>query len=339
MNSSFRIGPHVIQGKAVLAPMAGLTDQAFRNLCRNFGAAMAISEMNTANINLWNSQKSKTKLKLEGENGLKIIQIAGSDPEMMAKAANSAERLGADIIDINMGCPTKKVCRKLSGSALLRNEPLVEKILNRTVKATKLPVTLKMRTGWSQKNRNGKKVAIIAESAGIKALSIHGRTRECGFKGVAEFETIRNIKRAISIPVIANGDIRTVQKAQDVLNFTGADAVMIGRGALGQPWIFSELNHCLGLSYSNDLTGSQKVDSNLRRDTILMHLIALHNLYGEERGVRVARKHLSWYCKHIENTEAFWKRIIRTKYAADQLTIIRNFFDSKNLSNLKPVLA
>jgi tRNA-dihydrouridine synthase B len=326
-NESFRIGPHAIHGRAVLAPMAGLTDQVFRNLCRNFGAALAISEMNTADKRLWNSEKSRTRLHLAGENGLKIVQIAGSEPAMLADAALGAEQLGADIVDINMGCPAKKVCRKLSGSALLQDEGLVREILQAVVSATKLPVTLKMRTGWNPDNRNGVAIAKIAESAGIKALSVHGRTRACMFKGAVEFDTIREIKQSVSVPVIANGDIDSVQTARKVLKLTQADAVMIGRGALGQPWVFSALRQ---LAESTNLSApahDRSIDLDLRRDTILSHLNAVHGLYGEDRGVRVARKHLSWYCKYLGGTERYWQEVARADSATDQLQITKNFFE------------
>jgi tRNA-dihydrouridine synthase B len=332
MKRSFRIGPHTIHGAAVLAPMAGLTDQAFRNLCRDFGAAMAISEMNTANRQLWTSAKSQTRLKLNDENGLKIVQIAGSEPQMLADAAAGAEELGADIIDINMGCPAKKVCRKLAGSALLKDEKLVRDILEAVVAATALPVTLKTRTGWDVAHRNSVEIAMLAESVGIQALSIHGRTRACMFKGAAEYETIRNIKQRVSIPVLANGDIDSVQTARDVLDFTQADAVMIGRGALGRPWIFSLLNRYLDVATLAEANSYPKIDTALQRDTILGHLSALHHLYGEQRGVRVARKHLSWYCKYLNGAGDFWQKVVKAENAVDQLQITKNFF----LTNQNP---
>ena len=327
MTDFFTIGPHVIKGRAALAPMAGLTDQVFRNLCRDFGAALAISEMNTSDTRLWNSLKSNTRLSFSNENGLKVLQIAGSQPEQMAEAAHAAADLGADVVDINMGCPAKKVCRKLSGSALLQDEQLVTAILNSVTTATHLPVTLKMRTGWNPENRNGVKIAGIAEAAGVQALSIHGRTRACMFKGEVEFATIRDIKAAVSIPVIANGDIDSVQSALEVLRFTGADAVMIGRGALGRPWIFRELNRSLDPTNLSDSSREASIDLALQRDTIISHLNAMHDLYGAARGVRVARKHLSWYCKYLDSAEDFWREVSRVDNAADQLEITKNFFD------------
>jgi len=327
MNSGFQIGPHMIRGRAVLAPMAGLTDQAFRNLCRDFGAALAVSEMNTSDTRLWNSAKSHTRLNFSNENGLKILQIAGSKPAQLADAASAAEQLGTEVVDINMGCPAKKVCRKLSGSALLQDEDLVERILSAVTAATRLPVTLKMRTGWNPNNRNGVTIARIAEAAGIQALSVHGRTRSCMFKGAVEYETIQAIKAAVTIPVIANGDIDSVQTARQVLQLTKADAVMIGRGALGQPWIFSALNRSLDSAKFSDSDSDEGIDLAVRRATILSHLESLHSLYGEERGVRVARKHLSWYCKYLEGAGSFWHEVVKAERAADQLQITKNFFD------------
>lgn len=327
MTDYFTIGPHKVSGRAVLAPMAGLTDQVFRNLCRNFGAALAISEMNTSDTRLWNSVKSHTRLNFSNENGLKVLQIAGSQPSQMADAAQAAQQLGADIVDINMGCPAKKVCRKLSGSALLQDEKLVTAILSAVTAATTLPVTLKMRTGWNPHNRNGVKIAKIAEASGIQALAIHGRTRACMFKGAVEFKTIRDIKAAVSIPVIANGDIDSVQMALEVLNYTRANAVMIGRGALGQPWVFRTLNRSLDSNKFSASSHDANIDLELRRDTILSHLSALHDLYGEARGVRVARKHLSWYCKYLDDAENFWREVAQADHAADQLEITKNFFD------------
>ena len=327
VQNGFNIGPHRITGRAILAPMAGLTDQPFRNLCRSFGAALAVSEMNTSDVRLWNSAKSQTRLHFANENGLKVLQIAGSDPHQLADAAQAACEFGPDIIDINMGCPAKKVCRKLAGSALLKDEALVERILHAVTQATTLPVTLKTRTGWDKDHRNGVRIAQIAQEAGIKALTVHGRTRACMFKGQAEYATIRAIKSAVDIPVIANGDIDSVQVAHRVLNITQADAVMIGRGALGRPWIFSQLNH--SLDPENFFAQDRLLENNLglRRATILAHLKALHRLYGENKGVRVARKHLTWYCKYISGAERFRNEVVRSESAAEQLRITNKFFD------------
>ena len=255
----FFIGPHFVAGRAVLAPMAGLTDQAFRNLCRDQGAALAVSEMTTADTRLWNTPKSRSRLRLDGENGLKVVQMAGSIPEQMAEAARAVTARGADIIDINMGCPAKKVCNRLAGSALLQDETLVSEILHAVVGATDLPVTLKTRTGWDEDHRNGPRVAEIAESAGIQALTVHGRTRACMFRNSAEYDTIRTIKQSVSIPVIANGDIDSAEKAMHVLHHTGADAVMIGRGALGRPWIFRQINAFLNAHSESAQPNSDRV--------------------------------------------------------------------------------
>ena len=327
LNTPVQIGPHNIRGRCVLAPMAGLTDQVFRNICRNFGAALAVSEMNTADTALWSSRKSLPRLNFRGENGLRVLQIAGSEPTQLAVAAKAAEQLGADIVDINMGCPAKKVCKKLSGSALLKDEALVTRILEAVTGATSLPVTLKIRTGWDVENRNGVRIAQIAEQTGIQALAVHGRTRACMFTGDAEYATIRAIKSAVTIPVFANGDICSASKAKEVLEQTGADGVMIGRGALGQPWIFNELNH-----YLNDCSTSRQYLTTppsrlFRRDIIMSHLEALYRLYGEERGVRVGRKHLTWYCKYLDDAIKFRGSVVRVKSAKDQLQLTASFFN------------
>jgi len=335
--SALQIGPHRLEGHCVLAPMAGLTDQAFRNLCRKQGAAMAITEMTTADTRLWDSAKSRSRLQLQGENGLKVVQIAGAEPEQLAEAAAAATHMGADIIDINMGCPAKKVCNKLSGSALLKDEKLVGEILAAAVEATRLPVTLKIRTGWNPENRNGPQIAAIAESTGVKCLSVHGRTRACMFKGEAEYETIREIKRAVSIPVIANGDINSPQKAAHVLRLTGADAIMIGRGALGRPWIFRQINEFLSVNKEskglnpdcskNGQQGFETLPAEAVRDIILSHLDELHRLHGESRGVRIGRKHLTWYCKYLQGAEEYRNAVVRVENAADQLQLTKAFFD------------
>ena len=316
--------------------MAGLSDQVFRNICRGFGAALAVSEMSTADTRLWQSQKSESRLNLAGDRGLKVLQIAGSEPDLMARAAAAAPSLGADIVDINMGCPVKKVCRKLAGSALLRDESLVARILDAVASASKLPVTLKMRTGWDTDNRNGVRIARIAEDAGIQALAGHGRTRACRFEGCAEYDTIRAIKASVSIPVFANGDIDSVEKAAEVLEYTGADAVMIGRGALGRPWIFSEINRF----FDNPATGGRNTSAHIsnesRRDIILCHLNDLYSLYGKERGVRVGRQHLTWYCKHLEGARKFRDTIVRVQSAKDQLQLTADFLDRRQDSKWIP---
>jgi tRNA-dihydrouridine synthase B len=332
----FRIGPHTVNGRCVLAPMAGLTDQPFRNLARRHGAALAVAEMTTADTSLWGSAKSSTRLQFAGENGLRVVQIAGSEPAQMADAARAATDLGADIIDINMGCPAKKVCNKLSGSALLQDEALVAAILQAVTRATPLPVTLKIRTGWNPANRNGVTIARIAEAAGIQSLAVHGRTRACMFNGAAEYATIRAIKQAVSIPVIANGDVRDAHTARAVLDYTGADAIMIGRGALGRPWIFSEINQLLQQASATQNAARYSADEQHTalslsrravRDIMLTHLSDIHDLYGEYRGVRIGRKHLSWYCKYLAGAGEFRHSIVRVENAAAQLQLTQQFFD------------
>lgn len=286
----FYIGPHTIKGKAVLAPMAGITDQPFRNLCRAQGAALAVSEMVTSQTHLWNSRKSKSRLKLSGENGLRSVQIAGSEPEQLAQAAAACVEAGAHIIDINMGCPAKKVCNKAAGSALLRDEVLVKDILQAVCEKSLVPVTLKIRTGWDEDSKNALRIAEVAQDEGVSALTIHGRTRACRFNGHAEYQTIANVVKAVDIPVIANGDITSEQAAARVLEQTGAAAVMIGRGAQGNPWLFQQINHWLE-------TGTKLSTPSLTAvaQTLEAHLKALHQFYGETQGVRIARKHFAWY--------------------------------------------
>ena len=320
--NTLRIGPHQLSSNILLAPMAGLTDQPFRNLCRLFGAGMATSEMTTADTAMWRSRKSQNRLVLDNENGLKVVQIAGSDPQQISEAAKAIEGLGADIIDINMGCPAKKVCKKLAGSALLQDEQLVKQILEAAVSAVSIPVTLKIRTGWDLAQRNGPEIATMAESIGIAALAVHGRTRSCMFKGDVEYDTIAEIKQRIEIPVFANGDIKTPQQAAVVLEKTGADGVMIGRGALGQPWLFTAIN-----SWLNKKLLPNPPSIIEQRDIILNHLKALHELYGSTTGVRVARKHLSWYCQHIEGAAEFKYSFVRLNSAEDQLQTTFDFFD------------
>ncbi len=317
-----RIGPYSITGKAILAPMAGITDRPFRQLCRRLGAGMAVSEMVTANSLLWGSQKTLNRTNHLGEQEPRVVQIAGSDPRLLAEAARYNTDREAQIIDINMGCPAKKVCNAMAGSALLRDERLVGRILEAVVGAVTVPVTLKIRTGWDSNSRNGVRIARIAEAAGIQSLAVHGRTRACGYKGHAEYDTIRAIKETVSIPVIANGDITTPEKARFVLEYTGADAVMIGRGAQGNPWIFREINHYLA-------TGTHLARPSLGeiRDTLLEHIQAIHEFYGEYTGVRMARKHICWYSKSQPNGAAFRKEINQLETSAQQLAATRDFFD------------
>jgi tRNA-dihydrouridine synthase B len=302
--------------------MAGVTDAPFRRLCRRFGAGMTTSEMTTADISLWQSAKSRRRLDLDLDAEPIAVQIAGSEPEQLAIAAKACIERGAQIIDINMGCPAKKVCRRLAGSALLQDEKLVEDILTAVVAAVDVPVTLKIRTGWDPEHRNGDVIAKIAEQSGIQALAVHGRTRACRYQGYAEYETIARIKESISIPVIANGDITTPEKSLEVLRLTNADGLMIGRGAQGRPWIFQELMCVL----KNDYVFTPLAKNELR-DIMLGHLKDMHWFYGEQVGVRVARKHLTWYCKHLASADDFRYRVVRVDSAEEQLRLVREYFD------------
>jgi tRNA-dihydrouridine synthase B len=318
---TLRIGRHVLAGRAVLAPMAGITDQPFRALARQFGAALCGAEMLSANQQLWTTSKSKRRLSHADEPGIRAVQLAGSDPAEMAAAAQHNVALGADLIDINMGCPAKKVCNRLCGSALLSDEPLVERILDAVVRAVSVPVTLKIRTGPAPGARNAVRIAQLAERCGIAALAVHGRTRADLFRGRAEYDTIRDVKSAVGIPVIANGDIDSPQHAQQVLDYTGADAVMIGRGAQGSPWIFRDVN-----AY---LDGAQ-FPSPLLRPTIsgiiLQHIESLYAYYGEYTGVRVARKHLAWYCQRQPSTQEWRRTLMAAEDSASQFAAARQLF-------------
>lgn len=293
-----RIGTHKLSSKVVLAPMAGVTDLPFRTLCRQYGAGLAAGEMLTSNIDLWDSDKNRLRRAHESEQAPRIVQIAGSDPDMMAHAASMNVEHGAQIIDINMGCPAKKVLKKAAGSALLRDEKLVEKILKSVVSAVDVPVTLKIRTGWCPDTRNAPVIARIAEDYGIQALAVHGRTRSCMFKGPVEYDTIALAKETVAIPVFANGDITSPEKALEVLNHTRADGIMIGRGAQGRPWLFQEINHYLdhGLKKENEVRF--RLLSEIQQ-IILGHIQQIHEFYGEFRGVLFARKHISWYLQSL----------------------------------------
>ena len=316
-----QIGPYKLSSPFLLAPMAGITDAPFRKLCRRFGAGMTTSEMTTADISLWSTAKSQRRLDLDMDATPRVVQIAGSEPRQLAIAARLCVERGAQIIDINMGCPAKKVCRRQAGSALLQDPGLVAQILDSVVDAVDVPVTLKMRTGWDDKNRNGIEIAKIAETSGIQALAVHGRTRTCKFKGNAEYETIAQIKSVVSIPVIANGDVTTPQKSLEVLRLSGADALMIGRAARGRPWIFRELDH-----YSKtgqEITPLENADV---RDIMLGHLNDLYQFYGDTTGVRVARKHLTWYCAGLNNAEEFRSQVVRIESASEQIHLTRKFF-------------
>jgi tRNA-dihydrouridine synthase B len=317
-----QIGPYKLTNNVILAPMAGVTDRPFRLLCRRLGAGMAVSEMVSSNSLLWNSEKTLRRINHEGEGEPRSVQIAGGDPELMAAAARFNVEHGAQIIDINMGCPAKKVCNAQAGSALLKDEQLVARILDAVVKAVEIPVTLKIRTGWDMECRNATTIARLAEEAGIQALTIHGRTRACGYSGEAEYDTIATVKSAINIPVIANGDITSPEKAKHVLQQTGADAVMVGRAAMGRPWIFREINHYLR-------TGEKLPSPSINeiRQLMLEHLNNLYHFYGEYTGVRVARKHIAWYTKGQPQGAAFRQQINQVDSLEEQLQRTRDFFD------------
>lgn len=316
-----RIGPYQLANQVILAPMAGVTDLPFRQLCRKLGAGLVVSEMVTSDVRLWNSRKSRSRLDHSGENEPRSVQIAGGDPQMMAEAARMNEALGAQIIDINMGCPAKKVCNKAAGSALMRDETLVGEILEAVVDAVNLPVTLKIRTGWCHEQRNALTIARIAEESGVQALAVHGRTRNQLYTGCAEYDTIAAVKQQIRIPVFANGDIDSPQKAMQVLRHTGADAVMIGRAAQGRPWIFREINHYLT---HGELLPSPPLE--WQQETLLEHLHALHLFYGEHQGVRIARKHVGWYLQTLPGAEDFRRSFNRIECASEQHRNIQTFF-------------
>jgi tRNA-dihydrouridine synthase B len=321
------LGPHRLVGRAFLAPMAGVTDLPFRRLCRRMGASLAAGEMLSADARLWDTRKSRLRRDHSGEPGPRVVQIAGGDPQMMADAARRNVDAGAEIIDVNMGCPAKKVCNKDAGSALLRDESLVAAILEATVRAVDVPVTLKIRTGWHPEARNGVNVARIAEAAGVRALAVHGRTRACRFEGSAEYETIAAIKRAVGIPVIANGDIDSAAKAVQVLAATGADGVMIGRAAQGRPWIFREIEAAL----AGGPVPAEPAHAEAR-DIMCAHLRDLYDFYGPEAGVRIARKHIDWYCRERPQARAFRQSVMQVDTAEGQLARARDYFDALEAS-------
>jgi tRNA-dihydrouridine synthase B len=315
------IGPHNIDPPLILAPMAGVTDKPFRQLCKRLGAGYAVSEMTSSDPRLWRTRKSVQRLDHEGEPAPIGVQIAGAEPQALVAAARHAVENGAEIVDINMGCPAKKVCNAWAGSALLKDEALVERIVRAVVDAVDVPVTLKIRTGWDVNNRNGVRVARIAEHAGVRALAVHGRTRDMLYTGAAEYETIAAIKQAVRIPVIANGDVTSPQKAREVLVATGADALMIGRAAQGRPWIFREIAQFLE---TGEVAPSPDVAA--VRDTLLEHVRALHEFYGETAGVRIARKHLAWYAKDRPENATFRAVVNRAETAEEQLRLTRDYF-------------
>lgn len=321
MATALKIGDFTLDSPFTLAPMAGVSDAPFRKLCRRFGAGMTTSEMTTADISLWQTAKSRRRLDLDMDAEPRAVQIAGSHPQQMATAAALCVDRGAQIIDINMGCPAKKVCRKAAGSALLRDPDLVRSILDSVVAAVSVPVTLKIRTGWDKEHRNGPQIAQIAEQAGIQALAVHGRTRACRYTGEAEFDTVAQIKREVSIPVLANGDITTPEKSLEVLRLSSVDGLMIGRGAQGRPWIFRDLDffHANGAHVA-------PLNKDKVRDIMLDHLSDLYQFYGDTTGVRVARKHLTWYCAGIKNAEKFRSQVVRVDSASEQIRLTQQFF-------------
>ncbi len=318
-----QIGHFKLPNRVVAAPMAGVTDRPFRLLCRRLGAGMAVSEMVTSNAALWNTRKSRLRRDHEGEAEPIAVQIAGGEPEMMADSARRNVDSGAQIIDINMGCPAKKVCNIAAGSSLLKDEKLVGRILEAVVEAVNVPVTLKIRTGWSAQTRNAVRVAEMAQAAGIQALTIHGRTRSDFYNGEAEYDTIAEVKSRLDIPVIANGDIDSPQKAQQVFDYTGADAVMIGRAAQGRPWLFREINHFLVHGSELDAPSTEDI-----REWLSDHLSALYAFYGEYSGVRVARKHIGWYIRTLDGAETFRRHMNALESADEQLSAVHDFFDA-----------
>lgn len=316
------IGPYQLKNNLIVAPMAGVTDRPFRQLCKTMGAGMAVSEMVSSNSLLWGSEKTKRRANHDGEVDPISVQIAGADPAMMAEAAKYNFDQGAQIIDINMGCPAKKVCNVMAGSALLQDEPLVARIVEAVVKAVPVPVTLKIRTGWDTQHKNAIRVAKIAENAGIQVLAIHGRTRACAYHGAVEYDTIAAVKAAINIPVIANGDITTPEKAKYVLEYTKADAVMIGRAAQGRPWIFREIQHYLETGEHLPPPEVEEI-----RTVLLHHLADLYQFYGEYSGVRMARKHISWYTKGLAGSASFRHNMNQLQSSGEQIATITQFFD------------
>ncbi len=317
-----RIGPHQLKNNLVVAPMAGVTDRPFRQLCKRLGAGMAVSEMVTSNSLLYGSAKTQRRANHDGEVEPISVQIAGADPRMMAEAARHNVERGAQIIDINMGCPAKKVCNVMAGSALLQDEPLVGRILQAVVQAVpEVPVTLKIRTGWDRSSKNALTILRIAQESGIQALAIHGRTRACGYTGEAEYDTIKAVKSQARIPVIANGDITTPQKAKYVLDHTGADAVMIGRAAQGRPWIFREIEHFLQTGEALPAPEVSEI-----HQLLLEHLDDLYSFYGELTGLRMARKHIAWYTRGLADSASFRHAMNQLETTREQLDAVNAFF-------------
>lgn len=320
------IGGVPISGQLALAPMAGVSDLPFRTICRKYGAAMTPTEMITSDQRLWHSAKSHHRFAQADEPSPRIFQIAGSDASMLAAAAQGCVKLGADIVDINMGCPAKKVCRRLAGSALLGDERLVAELLAAVVAAVKVPVTAKIRTGISPEHRNGVAVAVIAEDVGVAALTVHGRTRACRFRGNAEYDTIAAIKSRVGIPVIANGDIDNGEKAAQVLRHTNADGLMLGRAVQGRPWLFADIDHFLSTGFHKPSPQLSEV-----RAIILGHLEHLYTFYGDTTGVRIARKHLIWYCSKMPGGLTFKNRVVRVESASEQFKITHEFLNNNEI--------
>ncbi len=319
-----KIGPYKLDNNLFLAPMAGVTDLPFRQLCKSMGAGVVVGEMVSADPSLRHSRKSILRLRHDDEPGLRVVQIAGGDVEMLANAAQYNVANGAQVIDINMGCPAKKVCKKAAGSALLKDPGLVEDILNAVVDAVDVPVTLKIRTGWDPANKNAIQIARLAEKSGIQSLAVHGRTRECKYLGDAEYDTIKLVKQAVSIPVIANGDIITPQKAKQVLAYTNADGLMIGRAAQGRPWVFREILHYLKSGELLPEVSLAEIARILRK-----HLVALHDFYGEIQGVRIARKHVAWYLVSVDKNGSFKKSFNQIQSAEKQLSVLAEYFNQR----------
>lgn len=319
-----QIGPYQLRNNVFVAPMAGVTDRPFRQLCKEMGAGYAVSEMAASNPRLWATDKSTRRINHEGEMEPKAVQIAGADPHLLAEAARFNVSRGAQIIDINMGCPVKKVCNRWCGSALLRDEPLVAELLNAVVTAVDVPVTLKFRTGWDRDHKNALIIARIAEESGIAMLTLHGRTRADGYKGEAEYDTIAAVKAAVRIPVVANGDIDSPHKAAQVLRITGADAVMVGRAAQGRPWIFREIDHYLR---TGELLESPTISE--VRERMAQHLQAHYAFYGDYLGVRTARKHIGWYVRDLHGGETFRQRMNLIDDCVTQLAAVDAFFESQ----------
>ena len=325
MLNALQIGSHRIDYPVVLAPMAGVTDKPFRQVCRQFSAGYAVSEMLTCQPALWDTRKSARRMDFTGESGLVAVQIAGSDPAQLAAAARHNVANGAEVIDINMGCPAKKVCRRWAGSALLQDERLVARILDAVVAAVDVPVTLKIRTGWHRDHVNAVAIARIAEAAGIAMLAVHGRTRDMLYKGSAEYDTIARVKASVAIPILANGDVDSPRKALAVLRHTGADGLMIGRGAQGNPWIFEQIREYLQTGRYREPTRT------LVRKTMLAHIADVHRFYGASSGVRIARKHLRWYAAAIGESREFRTVVLQETSARRQLELADLYFAGARL--------